>query len=143
VLTSGSVTCAYALIISRIVRPKSKLSTAGWWDDTTLGADLGVAGASTDEIYAAMDWLLLGRQDVIEAALAKRHLEPGGMAMFDLSSSWVEGRCCEPAAFGYSCYRTRGSKQVEYGLHLRHDVAPRVRRNSAGQIRPGPNHHGR
>src|SRR6267142_4753497 len=48
---------ALALIISRVARPGSKLSTASWWDDTTLGADLGVAGASTDDIYAAMDWL--------------------------------------------------------------------------------------
>src|SRR5690348_8884094 len=49
---------AYALIISRVARPASKLSTIGWWGDTTLGADLGVAGASTDEVYAAMDWLV-------------------------------------------------------------------------------------
>src|SRR6266545_4868390 len=49
---------AYALIVSRVVRPRSKLSTIGWWQDVTLGADLGVAGASTDEVYAAMDWLV-------------------------------------------------------------------------------------
>jgi hypothetical protein len=106
---------AYALIVSRVVRPTSKLSTSQWWGDTTLGADLTVVDASTDEVYAAMDWLL-GRQDRIEAALAKRHLQPGGMAMFDLSSSWVEGHCCELAAFGYSRDRKRGSKQFEYGL---------------------------
>ena len=83
---------AYALILSRAVRPKPKLSTARWWagGDTTLGADLGVAGASTDEIYAAMDWLT-ARQDEIEKKLAARHLAEGGIAMFDLSSSWVEG----------------------------------------------------
>ena len=52
---------AYALVISRVLRPASKLSTAGWWDDVTLGPDLGVAGASTDEIYAAMDWLVSRR----------------------------------------------------------------------------------
>ena len=51
-----------ALIVSRVVRPGSKLSTLAWWPDTTLGVDLGVAGASTDEVYAAMDWLA-GRQD--------------------------------------------------------------------------------
>src|SRR6185312_537038 len=66
---------ALALIISRVVRPGSKLSTACWWGDTTLGTDLGVAGAGTDEIYAAMDWLA-GRQDAIEAGLARRHLAP-------------------------------------------------------------------
>ena len=58
---------ALALIISRVVRPKSKLSTLAWWPDTTLGVDLGVAGASTDEIYAAMDWLA-DRQDAIEGS---------------------------------------------------------------------------
>jgi hypothetical protein len=75
---------AYALIISRVARPASKLSTLGWWDDVTVGPDLGVAGASTDEAYAAMDWLA-ARQDGIEAELARRHLRAGGMALFDLS----------------------------------------------------------
>src|SRR5581483_8237866 len=108
---------AYALILSRAVAPKSKLSTARWWwtGDTTLGADLGVADASTDEVYAAMDWLL-GRQPDIEAQLAKRHLCAGGIAMFDLSSSWVEGRRCELAAFGHSRDGKRGRPQIEYGL---------------------------
>jgi hypothetical protein len=106
---------AYALVISRVARPASKLSTIGWWDDVTLGPDLGVAGASTDEAYAAMDWLL-GRQDDIEAALARRHLREGGMALFDLSSSWVEGSHCELAAFGHSRDHKRGKQQIEYGL---------------------------
>jgi Transposase DDE domain len=108
---------AYALIVSRVVAPKSKLSTARWWrtGDTTLGADLGVADASTDEVYAAMDWLV-ERQKIIEARLAKRHLSAGGIAMFDLSSSWVEGRQCELATFGYSRDGKRGRKQIEYGL---------------------------
>src|SRR5580692_429902 len=96
---------ALALIISRVVQPGSKLSTLTWWNDTTLGADLGVAGASTDDIYAAMDWLE-HRQDAIEARLAARHLapevNPSKMALFDLSSSWMEGRCCPLAARGYS-----------------------------------------
>jgi hypothetical protein len=106
---------AYALIISRIARPASKLSTISWWDDVTLGPDLGVAGASTDEVYAAMDWLT-GRQDAIEAALARRHLREGGMALFDLSSSWIEGSHCELAAFGHSRDGKRGKPQIEYGL---------------------------
>jgi hypothetical protein len=106
---------AYALIVSRVLRPASKLSTAGWWDDVTLGPDLGVAGASTDEIYAAMDWLT-ARQDDIEKHLAARHLAEGGIAMFDLSSSWVEGSHCELAAFGYSRDGKRGKPQIEYGL---------------------------
>jgi Transposase DDE domain len=108
---------AYALILSRAVRPKPKLATARWWagGDTTLGADLGVADASTDEIYAAMDWLT-ARQREIEKKLAARHLAPGGIAMFGLSFSWVEGSCCELAAFGHSRDGKRGRRQVEYGL---------------------------
>ena len=106
---------AYALVISRVLRPASKLSTAGWWDDVTLGPDLRVAGAATDDIYAAMDWLV-SRQDDIEKQLAARHLAEGGIAMFDLSSSWVEGSHCELAAFGYSRDGKRGKPQVEYGL---------------------------
>ncbi len=108
---------AYALVLSRAVRPKPKLATARWWAgrDTTLGVDLGVADASTDEIYAAMDWLT-SRQRGIEKKLAARHLAEGGIAMFDLSSSWVEGSCCELAAFGHSRDGKRGRRQVEYGL---------------------------
>jgi hypothetical protein len=110
---------ALALIISRVIRPGSKLSTLTWWDDTTLGADLGVAGASTDDIYAAMDWLE-HRQDAIEAKLAARHLapepNPSKMALFDLSSSWLEGRHCPLAARGYSRDAKKGKLQIEYGL---------------------------
>ncbi len=110
---------ALALVISRVIAPASKLSTLTWWADTTLGADLGVAGASTDDIYAAMDWLA-GRQDAIEAELARRHLSPEAnpakMALFDLSSSWVEGRCCPLAARGYSRDGKKGRLQIEYGL---------------------------
>ena len=110
---------ALALIISRVAAPASKLSTLAWWADTTLGADLGVADASTDDIYAAMDWLA-GRQDGIEAGLAARHLapeaNPARMALFDLSSSWMEGRCCPLAARGYSRDGKKGRLQIEYGL---------------------------
>ena len=110
---------ALALIISRVVQPASKLSTLTWWADTTLGADLGVAGASTDDIYAAMDWLE-HRQDAIEADLARRHLgpepNPSKMALFDLSSSWLEGSQCPLAARGYSRDGKKGKLQIEYGL---------------------------
>jgi hypothetical protein len=106
---------ACALIISRVLRPASKLATISWWDDVTVGADLGAAGASTDEVYAAMDWLV-SRQDGIEKRLAARHLREGGIAMFDLSSSWVEGSRCDLAAYGYSRDGKRGKAQIEYGL---------------------------
>ena len=110
---------ALALIISRVVAPASKLSTLTWWADTTLGADLGVADVSTDDIYAAMD-RLEHRQDAIEAGLARRHLapqaNPSRMALFDLSSSWLEGSQCPLAARGYSRDGKKGNLQIEYGL---------------------------
>jgi hypothetical protein len=118
---------AMALIISRVVNPGSKLSTLAWWADTTLGADLGVDGASTDDIYAAMDWLA-GQQDSIEAGLAARHLapaaNPGRQALFDLSSSWLEGRRCPLAARGYSRDGKKGKLQIEYGLLTDPDGRP-------------------
>jgi hypothetical protein len=110
---------ALALVISRVVAPASKLSTLTWWDDTTLGGDLGVSGASTDDVYAAMDWLE-HRQEAIEAELAARHLapepNPSRMALFDLSSSWLEGSHCPLAARGYSRDGKKGKLQIEYGL---------------------------
>src|SRR5580658_7869777 len=110
---------ALALIISRVVKPGSKLSILTWWNDVTLGADLGVANASTDDIYAAMDWLE-HRQDAIESKLAARHLGPAAnpakMALFDLSSSWIEGSQCPLAARGYSRDGKKGKLQIEYGL---------------------------
>jgi hypothetical protein len=110
---------ALALIISRVAAPASKLATLTWWADTTLGADLGVEDASTDEVYAAMDWLQ-HRQEEIEAGLAARHLAPDvnpvRMALFDLSSSWMEGTRCPLAARGYSRDGKKGTLQIEYGL---------------------------
>jgi Transposase DDE domain len=106
---------ALALVVARVLRPASKLATTRWWHDTTLAHDLGVAGASTDEVYAAMDWLGQ-RQERIERTLARRHLAPGGLALFDLSSSYVEGHHCELAARGYSRDQKVGKDQIEYGL---------------------------
>ncbi len=106
---------AYALIISRVVAPKPKLATLAWRDDVTLGPDLGITDVPRDRVYQAMDWLL-ERQDEIEAGLARRHLSGGGIAMFDLSSSRVEGSHCELAARGYSRDGKKGREQIEYGL---------------------------
>lgn len=106
---------AMALIIARVCEPDSKLATTRWWADTTLAADLGVDQASTDQVYAAMDWLV-DRQDAIERRLARRHLQPDGLVYYDLSSSWMEGTHCPLAARGYSRDRKRGKAQIEYGL---------------------------
>jgi Transposase DDE domain len=110
---------ALALIIARVCRPGSKLATTRWWADTTLAADLGVADATTDEVYAAMDWLV-ERQDGIETKLVRTHLageaNPDRLTLFDLSSSWVTGRCCPLAARGYSRDGKKGLPQIEYGL---------------------------
>ncbi len=118
---------AMALILARTVAPASKLATISWWADTTLAADLDVASVSTDEVYAAMDWLL-GRQGGIEKKLAARHLAPAvnasRIAMFDLSSSWVTGRHCELAARGYSRDGKKGCEQIEYGLLTDPDGRP-------------------
>lgn len=122
---------ALALIVSRVVRPKPKLSTLSWWGDVSLGADLDVAGASPAEVYAAMDWLR-ARQDTIEAELARRHLGEGGMAMFDLSSSWMEGTHCELATRGYSRDGKKGKTQIEYGLLTDSSARPVAIRAFAG-----------
>ena len=122
---------AYALILSRVLRPQPKLSTLAWWNDVTFGGDLEVAGASRNEVYTAMDWLL-ARQDSIEATLAGRHLSEGAMAMFDLSSSWMEGSHCPLAARGYSRDRKKGKLQIEYGLLTDPDGRPVAIRVFAG-----------
>jgi hypothetical protein len=118
---------AYALILARVVHPRPKLATTKWWSDTTLVADLDLARVSTDEVYAAMDWLG-ERQGAIEAKLATRHLgaeaNPGALAYFDLSSSWVEGSKNELAARGYSRDKKRGMAQIEYGLLTDKDGRP-------------------
>ena len=110
---------AFALIVARVCRPASKLATTRWWVDTTLAHDLGVADASTDEVYAALDWLV-AQQDAIEAKLAGKHLtgeaNPDRLALFDLSSSWMTGSCCPLAARGYSRDGKKGLPQIEYGL---------------------------
>jgi transposase len=85
----------------------------------TLGPDLGIEHAATDEAYAAMDWLA-ARQDAIERKLARRHLAPAAnparMALFDLSSSWLEGSHCPLGARGWSRDGKKGKVQIEYGL---------------------------
>ena len=104
-----------AMVVARILEPESKLATTRWWDTTTLPEDLGVVEATEDDLYQAMDWLL-DRQGRIEKKLAVRHLEEGGLVLYDLSSSYFEGVTCPLAARGYSRDKKKGKLQVNYGL---------------------------
>jgi hypothetical protein len=127
---------AMALIIARVCHPASKAAQALWWRDTTLGVDLGLTDVSTDEVYAAMDWLA-GRQEEIENALAARYLSdpgvnPNMLVMYDLSSTWVEGSHCELAAYGYSRDKKRGKAQIEFALVTNPDGLPVAVRVFAG-----------
>lgn len=106
---------AMALVVARVCRPASKLATTRWWQTTTLAPDLGVESASSDDVYAAMDWLF-ERQGAIEERLARRHLGDGDLVLYDLSSSWMEGSHCSLAARGYSRDGKTGRAQIEYGL---------------------------
>jgi len=104
-----------AMVAARIVAPHTKLATTRWWHTTTLAEDFKVADASEDELYAAMDWLLQ-RQSKIENKLASKHLQPGGLVLYDLSSSYFEGSTCPLAKRGYNRDGKRGYLQVNYGL---------------------------
>lgn len=106
---------AVALIVARILEPASKLATAHGLSTTTLAAELGVEGATEDELYETLDWLR-ARQSVLERALARRHLGPGTPALLDVSSTWMEGRCCPLATHGYSRDHRLDRPQVVFGL---------------------------
>jgi hypothetical protein len=104
-----------AMVIARIIEPTSKLATTRWWHTTTLPDIFGVADADEDDLYAALDWLIT-RQAHIEKKLAARHLHKGGFVLYDLSSSYFEGKTSPLAARGYNRDGKRGTLQVNYGL---------------------------
>ena len=104
-----------AMIAARIIAPHTKLATTRWWHTTTLAEDFSVADATEDELYSAMDWLL-ARQSRIQKKLAARHLEEDGLVLYDLSSSYFEGKTCPLAKLGHSRDRKKGKRQVNYGL---------------------------
>jgi Transposase DDE domain len=110
---------ALALIVARLIDPAAKLATARALDETTaihsLGVTLGLGAVSAKEVYAALDWLGAA-QPTIEAALARRHLSEGTLVLYDVSSSYVEGRCCELARFGHSRDGRRDKMQIVFGL---------------------------
>ncbi|HEX3403243.1 MAG TPA: IS1634 family transposase [Acetobacteraceae bacterium] len=104
-----------AMIAARVLSPHSKLATTRWWDTTTLPELFELDACDEQALYAAMDWLL-ERQDAIQGKLAQRHLQPGSIVLYDLSSSYFEGSTCELAALGYNRDGKRGKLQVNYGL---------------------------
>jgi transposase len=112
-----------AMIASRILAPASKLATVRGWQNSTLALELGVEDADEDELYSAMDWLLRA-QPKVEARLAERHLSEGGLALYDLTSVYLEGSKCELAKRGYSRDGKRGLPQIEFGLLTNREGCP-------------------
>jgi len=104
-----------AMIVERLIDPCSKLATTRAWHSTTLAEELGVREADEDDLYDAMDWLL-ARQHRIENKLARRHLDDGSQVLYDVSSSYFEGRTCPLAAFGHNRDGKRGRPIVVYGV---------------------------
>jgi transposase len=104
-----------AMIAERLLFPSSKLANTRHWLDTTLAEELGVADATEDELYAAMDWLL-DRQEAIEKKLAQRHLSDGAMVLYDVSSSYYEGKACPLARYGHDRDGKTGCPIIVYGV---------------------------
>ena len=116
-----------AMIVMRILAPASKLATARMLDGATaassLGAVLALGAVGENELYAALDDLLL-RQQAIEKALAHKHLSDGTLVLYDVSSSYLEGRRCALARRGYNRDGKKGKLQIVYGLLCAKDGAP-------------------
>jgi transposase len=114
---------ALAMLCQRVLAPGSKLACTRQLAQSTLAEELGVEGVEADALYATMDWLL-ERQEAIERRLARRHLTEGALVLYDLSSSYFEGRTCPLAERGYSRDGRRGSLQIVYGLLLDREGRP-------------------
>ena len=116
-----------ALVVSRVLDPSSKLAAARSLSPDTaassLGAELGLGPVDEAELYSALDWLAV-RQPAIETALARRHLAGGTLVLYDVSSSYMEGRCCPLAQFGYNRDGKKGKLQIVYGLLCAPDGCP-------------------
>jgi transposase len=104
-----------AMIAERLIHPCSKLATTRFWHSTTLAEELSVADADEDDLYEAMDWLL-ERQGGIEKKLAARHLLEGSLVLYDVTSSYYEGRTCPLARFGHNRDSKKGKLIIVYGL---------------------------
>lgn len=104
-----------AMIAERLIRPCSKLATTRFWHTTTLAEELSVADADEDDLYKAMDWLL-ARQGRIEKKLAARHFLEGSLVLYDVTSSYYEGRTCPLARFGHNRDNKKGKLIIVCGL---------------------------
>ena len=116
---SRNLRLVLAMIIARIIDPRSKLATARGFNEKTcfssIGKILGIDGADEDELYLAMDWLL-ARQESIENNLAAKHLASSTLVLYDVSSSYFEGKTCPLARYGYNRDGKRGKLQIVFGL---------------------------
>jgi transposase len=104
-----------AMTVNRVIRPFSKLACTTWWNITTLPQYLDLQDVDAEDLYDAMD-SLYEQQPVIEQKLAERHLKQGDFVFYDLSSSYMEGKNCPLATFGYSRDKKKGKLQINYGL---------------------------
>jgi hypothetical protein len=123
-----------AMVVQRVLAPGSKLACARQLSQSSLADELGLGEVDADELYAALDWLG-ERQERIEARLARRHLEEGAHVLYDVSSSYFEGRTCPLLALGYSRDGRRGMLQIIYGL-----LCDREGRPVAIEVFPGGLH---
>ena len=120
-----------AMIAERLLFPSSKLANTRHWHDTTLAEELDVADATEDQLYDAMDWLL-ARQEAIEKKLAKRHLGDGALVLYDVTSSYYEGKTCPLARYGHDRDGKTGCPIIVYGALTDADGRP-----VAVQVYPG------
>lgn len=108
-----------AMLVARLIDPASKLATARGLDEETatcsLGQVLRLGAVDEQELYEALDWLV-GQQARIESALARRHLEHGTLVLYDVTSTYFEGRTCPLAKRGYNRDGKRGKLQIVFGL---------------------------
>ena len=120
-----------AMIAERLLFPSSKLANTRHWHDTTLAEELDVGDATEDQLYDAMDWLLT-RQEAIEKKLARRHLSDGALVLYDVTSSYYEGKTCPLARFGHDRDGKTGLPIIVYGTLTDADGRP-----VAVQVYPG------
>jgi transposase len=123
-----------AMTCQQVLAPGSKLACTRQLSQSTLAEELGLGAVDADELYGALDWLL-ERQEQIERRLARRHLGEGGHVLYDVSSSYFEGRSCPLLALGYSRDGRRGMPQIVYGL-----LCDREGRPLAIEVFPGGVH---